>query len=71
MDSNPRQTFTPMLVEFLKDYGARIQLGVQMDRYKTERQYESIQQQSVYSSATDGSEINSDFQYHSNKKTHL
>lgn len=33
--SNPRQTITPMIgLEFLKDYGARIQLGVQMDRYK-------------------------------------
>ncbi|MFD2554996.1 porin [Sphingobacterium tabacisoli] len=34
-DSNPRQTLTPMLgLEFLKDYGARIQIGMQMDRYK-------------------------------------
>lgn len=33
--SNPRQTYTPMIgLEFLKNYGARIQLGVQMDRYK-------------------------------------
>lgn len=33
--SNPRQTITPMLgLEFLKDYGARIQVGLQMDRYK-------------------------------------
>ncbi|WP_419486766.1 porin [Chryseobacterium bernardetii] len=38
IDSNPRQTFTPMLaMEFLKDYGARIQLGVQMDRYKKQK----------------------------------
>jgi len=35
MDSNPRQTITPMFgLEFLKNYGARIQLGVQIDRYK-------------------------------------
>lgn len=35
MDSNPRQTITPMFgLEFLKNYGARIQLGVQFDRYK-------------------------------------
>ncbi|UKB80773.1 hypothetical protein LF886_07210 [Chryseobacterium sp. MEBOG07] len=33
--SNPRQTITPMFgLEFLKNYGARIQLGVQFDRYK-------------------------------------
>lgn len=33
--SNPRQTITPMFgLEFLKDYGARIQLGMQFDRYK-------------------------------------
>lgn len=36
-NSNPRQTITPMLgLEFLKDYGARIQIGMQMDRYKTQ-----------------------------------
>lgn len=35
MASNPRQTYTPMIgLEFLKNYGARIQLGIQMDRYK-------------------------------------
>lgn len=35
LNSNPRQTITPMLgLEFLKNYGARIQLGVQFDRYK-------------------------------------
>lgn len=35
MNSNPRQTITPMVgLEFLKNYGARIQLGVQFDRYK-------------------------------------
>ncbi|CAI8748263.1 porin [Chryseobacterium sp. IT-36CA2] len=35
MASNPRQTITPMFgLEFLKNYGARIQLGVQFDRYK-------------------------------------
>jgi len=35
LDSNPRQTVVPMLsVEFLKDYGARLQLGVQIDNYK-------------------------------------
>lgn len=34
-NSNPRQTITPMVgLEFLKDYGARIQLGMQFDRYK-------------------------------------
>ncbi|KPH10849.1 porin [Chryseobacterium sp. ERMR1:04] len=35
LNSNPRQTITPMVgLEFLKNYGARIQLGVQFDRYK-------------------------------------
>jgi hypothetical protein len=35
INSNPRQTITPMFgLEFLKNYGARIQLGVQFDRYK-------------------------------------
>lgn len=35
--SNPRQTLTPMLgLEFLKDYGARIQVGLQIDRYKSQ-----------------------------------
>lgn len=33
--SNPRQTITPMFgLEFLKNYGARIQIGMQIDRYK-------------------------------------
>jgi len=33
--SNPRQTWTPMVsAEFLKSYNARIQLGVNIDRYK-------------------------------------
>jgi len=36
LDSNPRQTWTPMLsLEFLKNYGARIQVGMQIDNYKT------------------------------------
>jgi len=35
INSNPRQTVTPMVgLEFLKNYGARIQLGMQFDRYK-------------------------------------
>ncbi|MGC5745953.1 porin [Chryseobacterium sp. NFX27] len=35
LNSNPRQTITPMFgLEFLKNYGARIQLGIQFDRYK-------------------------------------
>ncbi len=35
INSNIRQTLVPMLgFEFLKDYGARIQLGLQIDRYK-------------------------------------
>ena len=35
LNSNPRQTITPMVgLEFLKNYGARIQLGIQFDRYK-------------------------------------
>lgn len=35
--SNARQTYTPMVgLEFLRDYGARIQLGMQIDRYKTQ-----------------------------------
>jgi len=33
--SNPRQTWTPMIsAEFLKAYSARIQVGVNIDRYK-------------------------------------
>ena len=35
LNSNPRQTIIPMFgLEFLKDYGARLQLGMQFDRYK-------------------------------------
>lgn len=35
LNSNPRQTITPMFgLEFLKNYGARIQLGMQFDRYR-------------------------------------
>lgn len=34
LHSNPRHTILPMLgLEFLKDYGARIQLGMQIDMY--------------------------------------
>ncbi|WP_430612824.1 porin [Flavobacterium sp. JP2137] len=37
LNSNPRQTLLPMLgLEFLKDYGARIQLGLQIDVYKNQ-----------------------------------
>jgi len=33
--NNPRQTYTPMLsAEFLKSYNARIQIGINIDRYK-------------------------------------
>jgi len=36
LNANPRQTITPMIsFEFLKDYGARLQCGVQIDNYKT------------------------------------
>lgn len=35
LNANARQTYTPMFgLEFLKNYGARIQLGLQLDRYK-------------------------------------
>ncbi|MGV4413816.1 porin [Chryseobacterium sp. T1] len=38
-NSNPRQTITPMIgLEFLKDYGARLQLGMQLDRYKNQKE---------------------------------
>jgi len=34
-NSNPRQTLIPMVsLEFLKNYGARIQMGMQIDAYK-------------------------------------
>ena len=39
VNANARQTFTPMFgLEFLKNYGARIQLGLQLDRYKKQTQ---------------------------------
>jgi len=39
LNANARQTFTPMFgLEFLKNYGARIQLGLQLDRYKKQTQ---------------------------------
>ncbi|UYW01085.1 OprO/OprP family phosphate-selective porin [Flavobacterium agricola] len=35
LNSNPRQTYVPMLsLEFLKNYGARIQIGAQIDNYR-------------------------------------
>lgn len=35
LDSNPRKTLVPMAsIEFLKDYGARLQFGAQIDKYK-------------------------------------
>lgn len=34
-DSNPRQTWIPMMsIEFLKNYNARLQVGMQFDNYK-------------------------------------
>lgn len=37
LNSNPRKTLVPMAsIEFLKDYGARLQLGVQIDHYKND-----------------------------------
>lgn len=43
LNANARQTITPMFgLEFLKNYGARIQLGLQLDRYK--RQTENTTQ---------------------------
>ncbi|MCS4224482.1 OprO/OprP family phosphate-selective porin [Sphingobacterium sp. BIGb0165] len=39
LNANARQTFTPMFgLEFLKNYGARIQLGLQLDRYMKQTQ---------------------------------
>ncbi|MNT44610.1 hypothetical protein D3C72_1811450 [compost metagenome] len=39
-NSNPRQSIVPMIsLEFLKNYGARIQMGMQIDYYK--HQFES------------------------------
>ncbi len=39
LNSNPRRTFTPMFgLEFLKNYGARIQVGMQFDRYKKQNE---------------------------------
>ncbi|MNG91579.1 hypothetical protein D3C87_646500 [compost metagenome] len=39
LNANARQTFTPMFgLEFLRNYGARIQLGLQLDRYKKQTQ---------------------------------
>ena len=36
LDSNPRQSWIPMAsIEFLKNYGARLQVGFQIDNYKT------------------------------------
>lgn len=36
VNSNPRQTLVPMVsLEFLKNYGARIQVGMQIDTFKT------------------------------------
>ena len=35
INSDPRQTWTPMVsLGFLKDYGARLQIGMQIDNYK-------------------------------------
>lgn len=35
LDSNPRQSWIPMVsIEFLKNYGARLQVGLQIDNYK-------------------------------------
>lgn len=40
-ESNPKETIMPMIgLEFLKNYGARIQMGAKIDRYK----YEDIDQ---------------------------
>ena len=37
INSNPRTSLLPMVgLEFLKNYGARVQLGAKIDRYKNE-----------------------------------
>lgn len=47
LNSNPRQTITPMIaMEFLKDYSARIQLGMNIDWYK-----KSIENTTQYSNS--------------------
>ncbi|KUF43100.1 porin [Myroides marinus] len=46
LNSNARQTLVPMFsLEFLKNYGARIQIGMQIDNYK-----KNIQNTSTYNS---------------------
>ncbi len=46
LNSNPRQTWVPMLsLEFLKNYAARIQVGMQIDNYK-----KNIENTKVYNS---------------------
>lgn len=46
LNSNGRQTWVPMVsLEFLKNYGARLQVGMQIDNYKT-----SIEQTKSYNS---------------------
>jgi len=49
LDSNPRQTLVPMAsVEFLKDYGARLQFGVQIDNYKHNIQNTKVYDANLY-----------------------
>ncbi|MDH1604103.1 porin [Empedobacter sp. GD03739] len=49
INSNPRETYTPMFgLEFLKDYGARIQVGVQFDRYKEQKENTSIYNNNLF-----------------------
>ena len=44
IDSNPKQTFMPMVgLEILKNYGARIQIGARIDRYKHENIAQNLQ----------------------------
>ncbi len=46
LNSNPRQTWVPMLsLEFLKNYAARIQIGMQIDNYK-----KNIENTKIYNS---------------------